>query len=220
MTLAPDDVRHGTWRGYARGCRDDDCGCRADHARRRNVVRSYTRKTGHGLTVDSLPARRKTQALQCLGWSMTAISLAMGKSPNSLYEALRNDRIRLSTHRAVDDVYRRLCMTVSDSPRADRVRARARAAGWFPPLAWTNIDDPDEDPAADALEAAGEDGYDWVVVARVLAGDKMPTTDGEREAIWRARAWNHDEFERLTGGNAHRTKKRLGPSGGRAAATA
>ena len=36
--------------------------------------------------------------------------------------------------------------TRPDGPRADRARHTARINGWPPPLAWDDIDDPDETP--------------------------------------------------------------------------
>lgn len=73
--------------------------------------------------------------------------------------------IRRPTAKAVLDTYRQMSMTLPalDGPRERAVATRARAMaarnGWAPPLAWNNIDDPQEDPqnwhyqAGDRVEA-------------------------------------------------------------------
>jgi hypothetical protein len=78
-----------------------------------------------------------------------------------------------SRWRAVDTMYQELSMQPGPSVHTAR---RAKAAGWVTPLAWDNIDNPNEAPSV----GGHDDDIDPVVVMRLLNGHNIPATRAER----------------------------------------
>ncbi|MBS45321.1 MAG: hypothetical protein CMH83_19555 [Nocardioides sp.] len=197
--MIPGDPRHGTDTGYAAGCREA-C-CRAAHARDRRRSRQ---RAGRPL-VPALGTRRRTQALARLGWSTAELSREVGRTRSWLYKVLRNDRVQVETALVVADLYERLSMTRCTAASAGRTATMAAAKGWPPPLAWTNIDDPDENPR---LMVARAGLADPVVVDRILSGDwHLTATRAEKAAVlrrWQAAGRADRELENLTGWNVAR----------------
>ena len=95
--------------------------------------------------VPSLGTTRRLQSLAAIGWSAADLAPELGFTPERV-RALRSGRrpaVTSATHRHVDEVWERLAM----QPRPGvRMRAMAERGGWPPPLAWDDIDDPDEHP--------------------------------------------------------------------------
>ncbi len=82
------------------------------------------------------------------------------------------------------------------TPRAQR--NKARAAGWLPPLAWLDIDNPAETPDLSAID----DEVDEVVVDRLLGGDwSLRATRAERWEVIERWSGSDNELERRTGWN-------------------
>lgn len=107
--------------------------------------------------VPHLGYTRRLQALACLGWTTRDIGEHMGVSPSRVSHLMNGMWAFLypSTAQAIVAVYDDLSMSVpvdrAPSRRGEvRVHARwkrqALARGWAPPLAWSNIDDPNEQP--------------------------------------------------------------------------
>jgi len=86
---------------------------------------------------------RRIQALAALGWPQSTVSVRMGHNPHYANQLLRRDIVLSATAEKVERVYRELNMIPGPSENAARV---ARKHSWPPPLAWDNIDDPDETP--------------------------------------------------------------------------
>ena len=101
-----------------------------------------TATTGHGPIVG---ATRRLQALGAMGWSMMAVADETGLHFVTLACVQRGaqKRIGAQLNRGITDVHDRLHMTPGPSVRA---RNDAHRNGWAPPLAWDDIDDPDETP--------------------------------------------------------------------------
>ena len=95
--------------------------------------------------VSSLGVTRRLQSLAAIGWSAEDLAPELGFTAVRV-RALRSGRrpaVHAATHRHVDEVWERLAM----QPRPGvRMRALAERGGWPPPLAWDDIDDPDEHP--------------------------------------------------------------------------
>lgn len=147
--ILPDDPRHGTTRGYHAGCHEA-C-CRAAMARYEKASR-LARLRG-GRSVSALGAQRRLQALMRLGWSSNAIAVAADlPHRNHVWRIVNGQNgkpttwLQLSTDRWVRDVYDRLSMEIPSGPYANRTRLFAERNGWPPPLAWVDIDDPNERP--------------------------------------------------------------------------
>lgn len=140
--MSPDDPRHGTTRGHAAGCRQTCCreARNLDEARRRK----YRQVLGITRSVDATGTRRRIQALMALGWPGHAIAGHCGwRTGEAVFEITRRNWVQRSTAEAVAHVYEHLSMTPGPSAQT---RARAARMGWPPPLAWDDIDNPDEQP--------------------------------------------------------------------------
>lgn len=192
-TIAADDPRHGSTRGFHAGCRLV-C-CRAAIARYEKAGR-LARLNG-GLSVSALGAQRRIQALMRLGWTSQDIADAAGyHHRNAIFRILKGQNGRPCTwlERATADriavTFERLSMRVPDpSPARARCAAMATRNGWAPPLAWTNIDAPDDAPTGTY---------------------QAPTTVAEREADDRAKREADLEHAVEHGHTLHRVRADLG----------
>ena len=115
---------------------------------RRTTAEAILAVTPAPLTVSSVGARRRIQALALLGWSMPAICDAGGIAPGTLRGAQVEDRITLRTNDAIRHAHDLLWDTTPpDTWQTRRRSAQAGRAGYAPTLAWDDIDDPAEQPS-------------------------------------------------------------------------
>lgn len=132
-------MEHGTLSRYVH--RDPAKRCRCAACKRANAAhqREYRRRRSQQgkQLVSSLGAQRRLRALQAMGWPL----LMLGRHLHHVFE---NDRIRRVTHEQVVRLYEEYCMRPGPD---ERIRLMARNRGYPPPLAWDDIDDPDEDPS-------------------------------------------------------------------------
>jgi hypothetical protein len=144
---------------------------------------------------------RKLRALIALGHSQAALGERLSKSPGYVSMVVTN--LRECTHYdpefwvAVDNLYRELCMTPGTSVRSLR---RGAKNNWPTPLAWDDIDDPDEEPTAQTYERDRD--IDEAVILRNMAGDRVPATHAERiEIVVRMLdlGYSHKHIEAKTG---------------------
>ena len=165
-------------------------------------------ENGH---MNPIGAVRRLRALVAIGWSLEAVARE-GNLNLRVVKDTAADRwpvIEARTHRRIVAVYDRLSMTPPNpmtnqaKGAATRARARARAAGWAPPLAWDNIDDPNERPKIGDIGERYHDSIDEVVVERVLSGEwHLRASRAEREEItrrWIAAGGSIAELCRRTG---------------------
>lgn len=139
----------GTNAGYQRHYREGEKGCPACLA----AAAAYQRDRYYRRRVQRQPSGRvpvigvirRIQALQRLGWTRAELSARLGKSHAYLSVATSPNRkwVNQATHDAIDRLYQELCMTPGMSVRAKVWAARR---GYVPPLAWDDIDNPDEHP--------------------------------------------------------------------------
>jgi len=102
--------------------------------------------------MDGTGTRRRLQALAAIGWSMSAVARAWGKSPPCVIPLFTAERVRVGTARAVRELYDALSSAPppyhsgSRHQKAAITRTKRMAAerGWRPPAAWDDdtIDDP------------------------------------------------------------------------------
>lgn len=201
--MNPDDVRHGTDRGYQAHHKAGEQPC--DPCRAAHAADGRTRRRTPRPMVSALGTHRRVQALRAIGWSGAAISRECGRSQFWVQQILLQDRVHQGTAELIACTYERLSMTVIDTPRGRRTAAEARALGWLPPLAWDDIDDAEERPGL----AAGDDcDYDDAVVERVLGGEwNLPSTHAERTEIvrrWYARGGSSYALEAISGWKTER----------------
>lgn len=115
--------------------------------------RAAQKRRGRDLLVNATGTRRRIRALQRLGWSQQALADQLGMSAPWITHLMRVQRVKPATAERVSELYERLCMTLPPArtpmERASATKARryAEKAGWPSPLAWDDIDNPNEEAA-------------------------------------------------------------------------
>lgn len=192
--MTPDDPRHGTNGGYLEHifAKESACTpCRDAHntAHRNLRAKRYLRRVDR-LYVDSTGSIRRIRALMALGWRYSDIDGAAGYTtgrPTWAHNIVTQAMVHVDTAAKVDHVYRELGMTLGPS---QRLRVIAAKRGWAPPLAWDNIDDPNESPNLGGID----DEIDPVVVDRLLHLERVMSTRAEKvEAMRRWLAMGRSE---------------------------
>ena len=133
-------------------------------------------RTGTAGHCDALVARRRLQALACHGFDTSRLQAACGISFVTLAAIRRGatTNITAARHHQIRDLYEQLSGQFGTSKEAKR---RATLAGWAPPLAWDNIDDPTETPN---LGQRVDTEMDDVAIMRATHGDHVTLTKAER----------------------------------------
>lgn len=97
---------------------------------------------GEGV-LSAVGIHRRIHALQALGWTQRDLCARLGWNPRRLAMVLCRDRIACSVARPIADLYEELSSAPGPSAKTRDIAAHK---GWVPPLAWDDIDDPDEQP--------------------------------------------------------------------------
>ncbi|SDD60675.1 hypothetical protein SAMN04488581_2650 [Mycolicibacterium neoaurum] len=126
-------------------------------------VRAFTAKIiqdipldgGSGL-VPAIGLRRRIEALAVNGWSQAECARRIGVKRWLLWQWANGERVQLRNARLVYKLFDDLCMKQGPSQRTRRL---AIEAGWLPPLAWDDIDDPNETPVLTEQPATFLDRY-------------------------------------------------------------
>lgn len=195
--MNPNDARHGTDRGYRAGCRERCClDGTALYERRRSKLKAM----GRDGRLDPTISRRKIGALQALGWTHAHIAEAGGFSfDRSIQRIARESTAWVFIHTAakVNAAYDKLHMT----PGPSHITAdRAKRAGHHPPLAWNNIDDPNDQP--DLGVDDDPDFVDEVLIQRAMSGQRVDANKAERLEItrrWKEASRSLNDLERIQG---------------------
>lgn len=200
--IAADDPRHGQHAGRIAGCREACCleaSYRYEKQRRLHIAR-----TGSGYAVPAWRARRRLQALQALGWSLPVVAEHVGCDYRDLYHIAHQETVTRARFESIDATFAKLCMTlptaetVAQRVSVSKTRAHAARKGFVPPLAWTDIDDPAEQPRGHVQARARKTDLDPVVVDRILAGDaSLAATRAERLEVIRRWPGSQTALERL-----------------------
>ncbi len=169
ITAVPDrsgctSARHGTASAY------DWHGCRCADAREQ--WRLYRKRLRHGrqpaAIIPAVGTARRLQALVALGYSWRELAVHLGVSNRRAADIGMNTdgSVHRTTAARVKYLYDRLSGTRGTCRYAFTVAARY---GFVPPLAWNNIDDPNETPDL------GTDApvVDRVVIDRALDGERV-----------------------------------------------
>lgn len=194
--MRADDPRHGTNAGYSYGGCREQC-CKKAHARAMNLWRMGRADK----LVPALGTHRRIQALMTLGWSGREMSRRIGHHRDYLAKVLDSRLVSSSTARKVADLYDALCMTLPpQTSSTTQTRNLAQRKGYAPPLAYDDIDDPNENPGSNI--DSSRDDIDEAVVLRLLAGERMSATKPERDEAmrrWLRRGGSEAEFCRMHG---------------------
>lgn len=171
--------------------------------------------------VNATPAARRIQALCALGYSINGQSQRLNYSKQNMYSLITGEKpfITSAIDQKIRAHYAELSMLLP--PTRDRfqraaitkAKKMARSNGWPPPLAWDNIDDPDEKPKGmKPARYTPTSDLDPVKVDRILRGDyELTATPAERREVvrrWAAEGRPLTELERLTGWNTNRYRDR------------
>ena len=159
--------------------------------------------------VGATGSRRRVQALARIGYSLDDLVRETGIPIVSLSCLRRDDgikRLRPDRARLVAETFDRLCLTPGTSTEATR---RATLTGWAVPLAWDDIDDPDETPSGTIT--ADTDTLDEIAITRAIDRGGVTLTTAERlEVIRRMAAAGHsDPTIAEHCGCTHRTVERV-----------
>lgn len=130
---------------------------------------------------------RRIQALNAIGWTRVSLAARLEMSGPNLTQLVTGCRgathranlhVQVKTWQKIDALYRELSMTPGPS---DESRRRALRNGWAPPMAWDDIDDPNEHPKGiGAPKGRSADDVDLIIVERLLLGDRIPSTRAEK----------------------------------------
>lgn len=181
-TLPP----HGTENRYNTGCRCQPCrSAHAAGARQRRRMKAYGQWTPR--SVPNTGARRRVEALACLGWSMRSLSRMLGWHADRLQVLLSSyDGVSPANHARICALYDRLWdKPAPQRTKGERISARraiaiAQRLGYKPPLAWDDdtIDDPAARPAL--ANSHGRTFVDRVAVEEAKFGRPVRLTPDER----------------------------------------
>lgn len=128
-------MRHGSVAGYSAWCRCDDCTAAATRYKKKW---NLDRARGIHYEVDATGTARRLQALAVMGWTARHIGDRIGASRQHVQNLMSDrDRVRTTTARQIEAVYRELARTPGPSAVG---RSRALAKGWASPAAWDDID--------------------------------------------------------------------------------
>ncbi|MCF8605133.1 hypothetical protein L5I01_17400 [Gordonia sp. HY442] len=133
----------------------------------------------NGRIVPALGTTRRLQALVAIGYNqrdlMRQLDWAWEGNHLNLFHG-RIDSVSARKARDVAGLFAELAMTPGPSSRA---RNRGVKLGWAPPLAWDDIDDPNETP-----ELGGHDGMDTQLkiaeFERLIRWGEIPETAAQR----------------------------------------
>jgi hypothetical protein len=106
---------------------------------------------GYRAQVSALGAQRRIQALVAIGYTFPMLSKETGLSEiylRQLAHGIRSTRIDRRRDAKIREVYRTLCVQpLHKGYGPKRARLAAKAAGWYPPMAWDDIDSEKDRPS-------------------------------------------------------------------------
>lgn len=132
--------KHNTW-----SVRSGLCNCTEGLEYRRRQMREYEKKRylngGQQLRRPKIGVIRRKQALAWMGWSEQALAEELGKYPPKARAA--KEHVSPDTFAWWAEAFEKFHNVPGPSNRA---RSMAITKGWAPPLAWLDIDDPEDTP--------------------------------------------------------------------------
>lgn len=136
--------------------------------------------------VPAVGSRRRLQALMTLGWTSPQLADHLGWDPKEVWRKLSvRERVTATSAEQIAELYERLWDSRPPTPRSwQAVRAmtktlnNARRRGWAPPMAWDDIDDPNERPKHRLLSAGP-------IVDEIAVERRKPGNAAERGEVIR-----------------------------------
>lgn len=144
---------------------------------------------GGGRAVPAIGSQRRIWALMCLGWTCGDIANAAGWSHRNRVLRIVNGQkgkpttwLERRTAEAISRAYETLSMTTPElTAGRSRIKIHAARHGYAPPLAWDDIDNPEERPRRGGYDREMDD----VVVDRLLAGERIKSNPAEKHEAMR-----------------------------------
>lgn len=181
---------------------------RISPARERDVLNLDGHQPADTSHVSALGPMRRLRALHSMGYSWTRLAEETGYSLSGLKAVAWGHWEVIEAHNAttIRALYDRLSLTLPTSDnqyvRSGIARARnnGRRQGWPPPLAWDDIDDPDEKPADWHYKPpARTEQFAALVERGATLGDVLRELRVGREALekWCARNGLNREYSAL-----------------------
>ena len=146
--------------------------------------------------VDATGTIRRLRALVAVGYSQKDLAAHLGMHVGNFSTLIRQGRPRVSakTFSATCILFRELWSHPVNGKPGDRSRAIARSQGWVGPLAWDDIDDPDE---VSNITGNTSNLIDEIAVELALTGAVVKLNKAERtEAITRlhSKRWSDNRI--------------------------
>ena len=108
-----------------------------------NLVRAHDYRALRDGTI----TRRKLEALQAIGYSLTNLGQRIGRTQQSMSDTFHGDEpIHWKTERAIARLYDELHNRPPEGIYVNRVRLRSQRLGYAPPAAYDDITDINERP--------------------------------------------------------------------------
>lgn len=84
----------------------------------------------------------------CMGWSQAQLAPMLGVANQQAVSAkcFRHKRIKRGLHERMVELYDELHMQPANHSKVEWIKSYAAGKGYAPPLAWDDIDDPNERP--------------------------------------------------------------------------
>lgn len=114
--------------------------------------------------VDPTGTRRRIHALTALGWPQAWIARRLGIEESSMRQTMAAGMVQSITAEAVATLYEQMwderppTRTVTQRRFVAIARNLAVRNGWAPPMAWDDIDDPDERPQGASRDGSRRNG--------------------------------------------------------------
>lgn len=142
-------------------------------------------------TVDATGPLRRLQALVAMGHPPIPLAAHLAMSVEELWALLdsKGARVRLDLREAAEELFDSLWDLRIEGPLGDQMRQLARERRWVGPLAWDDIDDPNEKPNLRGLEPIGSangdpaeviSAIDTIALERAIRGEHVKLTRAER----------------------------------------
>lgn len=152
-----------------------------------------------GTLVSPIGLQRRVRALSAMGWSMKVVSEIAGVSDESLFKIRAKENLRFVREEIRPGIlaaYEQLSMKVP--PRSRSVwttQSKALKRGYYPPLAWDDIDDPQAKPTGLTRDQSLKRAVDEVAIQRRMLGERVHTHGEEnREVVRRLLAEGRSTF--------------------------
>lgn len=181
------DVYFGP-RGAAKAGRERDPLKRTMRESNARRILAVTSDDIDAAVVPAVGTVRRLRALVAIGWTESQLAERLGMQVGNFSRLIlgMRERVLIGTYVATCELFSQAWAVPLSGSRADAARRLAKRHRWLGPLAWDDIDDPDDAAAESAPEDAA---IDELAVDLAVSGNLVPLSPAERrEAVRRLHA--------------------------------